>query len=78
MKMELGKFYKIKDSVYDPWDKEDTYVIRITSKNKCMGDNDVFYHATVLGRDGVNYHIHFYPSDWAYIIELSSLEIELL
>lgn len=76
MTLEVNKLYKIKHSLYDPWDDE-TYIIKIIEEARSFGQ-DVYYPAIVLS-DGLGSRtVYIYPSDWSIITELSSLEQELL
>ena len=68
--MRLNGIYKAQYNIYDISDLG-TYVFEIISERKVDG----YYLANLVGTTHV---IHFYPTDWTNIAELSSLEKELL
>lgn len=76
MTLEVNKLYKIKHSLYDPWDDE-TYIIKIIEEARSFGQ-DLCYPAIVLFNGISGRVVYIYPSDWSIIAELSSLEQELL
>jgi len=76
MKLQVNRVYKIKHSLYDPWN-EDTYIVRIVAEARASGE-DIYYPAVIVSNNEDGRTVYLYPSDWSVIDELSSLELELL
>lgn len=81
MILKLNGLYKIRNSIYDPWD-ERAYIIRITDLPTVYSNHEHYYKAEII-KMGTHVFanvqkIYLYPQDWEEMEELSSLEIELL
>lgn len=78
--MRKNTIYKARFNSYDIND-DDFYVFKITSDMKYNEIDESSYYDSILliYRGGTcEYAISFYPNDWSYIEELSSLEEALL
>jgi hypothetical protein len=74
VKLKVNKIYKIVNE--DPWE-QGIYYIKITSSGKIQ-DYELYYPAVILSGGIEGMTVYIYPSDWPYLEEVSSLEIELL
>lgn len=75
MKYKLNGIYRARYNIYDLTDIG-IYVFEIISESNVLYPrSDIYYKARLVG---TNHNVHFYPSDWSEIEELSSLEKELL